>query len=92
VVTLIPPARESHTLAGAVTLRELAEIRVYSVVMQSVGLPFMAEKTGVGGKPGVLAISSVGIFATVRPQVGIQVFAVGRMSESTTWTHYETYA
>lgn len=76
MITTVPPSRESISLAGTLTARELAKERVDAVVPKSVGFPLMAKETCSRRELGVVALSPVGKAATIRPQVGIQVFAV----------------
>ena len=48
MITLVPAAREAVALLGSFAIWEKANIGVVSVVMQSMGLPFMAEKASIG--------------------------------------------
>jgi hypothetical protein len=50
------------------------------------GLSLVAEQTSIGRKPGFIALR-VGELATVWPQMGIQVFAVGESirGDRTSW-------
>ena len=77
MVKLVPASRESISLSRSVTVRVFAQERVQSVVMESMGFSLVAEEANIGRKPGVLAFSFVSKLATVGPQVGIQVLAVG---------------
>ena len=76
VITTVPFSRESVPLPGTLTTRKLAKKRVDAVVPESVGFPLMAKETCGRRELGVVTVSLVGEPATIRPQVGIQVFAV----------------
>ena len=48
VVSLIPAAREAVSWFGSVTVHEFTQEGIESVVMESMGFPFMPEEAGVG--------------------------------------------
>jgi hypothetical protein len=72
MVQQVPVPRKSITFLSSFAVREQAEIRIVSVVMHSMGLPFMAQKGTSGGEPGFLTVRvEGGKFAFIGPQVGI---------------------
>ena len=76
VITLVPATREAIAILGPFAIREEANVRVVSVVMESMGLPFMSEETSIGRESGVRTIRVSGILlAFVWSQMGVQIFA-----------------
>lgn len=75
MVEKIPPAGKSISGNRSITTLKEAKVGVISVAMESVGFPFMSEKTRIGRKL-QLGIQAGGHLATIWFQVRIQVFAV----------------
>lgn len=75
VVEKVPAARESISWDRTITSFKEAQVRVISVPMKSMSLPFVAEQAGIGRKMQVLG-NAGGNLAPIGLQMRIQVFAI----------------
>jgi len=93
MVTLIPSPRKTVVRTSAFTVRELAKIRVHSVVVHSMSFPLVAEQAGVGRELQVFALAHSGSkFALVGLQVRIQVFTRDTLVRPSEMMVEKTYA
>lgn len=51
MVTLIPSAWKAIVVTGTFTSREFAEVRVDSMIVQSMHFALVSEQAGIGGEP-----------------------------------------
>lgn len=72
MVTKIPTARESTSRLGPITIGKMANIRIISMTVHSVGFPLVAEKTRIGRE---FQFRTFFILTAVWFQVGVEVFA-----------------
>jgi hypothetical protein len=78
VVTQVPFPWKPIVGFSPLTGREFTKERVVSMVVQAMSLPLVSEQASVGREAKVLAVLlGVGVPACIRPEMGVQVFAVG---------------
>lgn len=78
VITLVPLTRKSVIRLGSLTVLVAAEEGVLAMVVHSVGFSFVAKEASIRREPlGCTLLVSLGMCANVRPDVRVQIFAVG---------------
>ena len=75
MIPKVPAAGKSLSWFSSVTITEMARVRIVAMSMHAVGLSLVAEQAGIGRE---FKTGTFFVLATVRPQVGVQVFAVVR--------------
>jgi hypothetical protein len=89
VVPEVPLPGESGSWGGALASFISAEERLVAVTVHGVGLTLMAEKTGRGGEPGVLAglnLAPVGLQMRIHKfAVSDEVWLVGTNDSEESW-------